>query len=264
MKIQYISDLHLEFPEHRSFYKEHRLKPLGDVLCIAGDLGYLNFRRRRHVYEKHCDAFLDYCSDNWKTTIIVPGNHEFYNGYKLKELPSKVDISDNVFLLNNAAHIISDVKFLGCTFWSSINPTEHMAVARNMNDYNFILYNKIRKFSPILSTAENKFSIDFFKTEFAKKDTTKTVIVTHHAPHKSSLNDYYNSHSFINSAYFTDMTDFILEHKPLLWVHGHTHAYKDYTIGETNIVSNSIGYLDYTNEPSDSISLNWASMLKEI
>ncbi len=41
MKIQYCSDLHMEFQENMRFMKSLPLEPVGDVLVIAGDVGYL-------------------------------------------------------------------------------------------------------------------------------------------------------------------------------------------------------------------------------
>jgi hypothetical protein len=45
MKIQYASDLHLEFSDNYSYLKCNPLKPVGDILVLAGDIGYLNDHR---------------------------------------------------------------------------------------------------------------------------------------------------------------------------------------------------------------------------
>jgi Icc-related predicted phosphoesterase len=38
------------------------------------------------------------------------------------------------------------------------------------------------------------------------------------------------------------MEEFILEHQPRLWIHGHTHETFDYRIGKTRIICNPRGY----------------------
>jgi Icc-related predicted phosphoesterase len=83
----------------------------------------------------------------------------------------------------------------------------------------------------------------------------RTIVVTHHAPSIKSNVDQYRSDR-LSAAFASNMEDFILEHQPRLWIHGHTHESFDYQIGKTRVVCNPRGYapieinkefkLDYT------------------
>lgn len=77
MKIQYASDLHLEFSDNSRYLKEHPLEVNGDILLLAGDIGYLGDDN----YQKH--PFWSWAADNYRQVIVIPGNHEFYAGFDL-------------------------------------------------------------------------------------------------------------------------------------------------------------------------------------
>ncbi len=67
MKLQYASDLHLEFSANSSYLKLNPLTVSGEVLLLAGDIGYLGDNN----YEKH--PFWTWASENYRPVIVVPG-----------------------------------------------------------------------------------------------------------------------------------------------------------------------------------------------
>ncbi len=59
MKIQYCSDLHLEFPGNKKFLDQHPIVPAGEVLLLAGDI--LPF-----ALHKKETAFIDLIADQYE------------------------------------------------------------------------------------------------------------------------------------------------------------------------------------------------------
>ena len=72
MKIQYCSDLHLEFRDNKDFIGERPIKPIGEISLLAGDV--VPFA----LIDKHND-FFNYVADHFQTTYWLPGNHEYYH-----------------------------------------------------------------------------------------------------------------------------------------------------------------------------------------
>lgn len=108
MKIQYASDLHLEFSDNNSYLKQNPLKPVGEILVLAGDIGYLNDDNN----SKH--PFWDWASDNYRQVIVSVGNHELYKYYDLAKMPQGIvsSIRKNVKCYYDAVVRIENVDFI--------------------------------------------------------------------------------------------------------------------------------------------------------
>ena len=67
MKIQYCSDLHLEFEQNRKYIINKPLSVCGDLLILAGDIVPLHD-------EFFGNSFFSFIADNYKQVFWVPGN----------------------------------------------------------------------------------------------------------------------------------------------------------------------------------------------
>lgn len=131
LKIQYVSDLHLEFVENSRYLKEHPLQVAGDVLVVAGDSHYLSNKECK----KH--PFWDWAADNYRQVAVIPGNHEFYDGFDLDELHEgwSYPLRSNVAYHYNDVLHLDDTDVILTTLWSYIGMTEAFVVQQAVNDF---------------------------------------------------------------------------------------------------------------------------------
>jgi predicted phosphohydrolase len=134
MKLQYCSDLHIEFPDNKEYILDNPIEPTGDILILAGDI--VPFA----VMGKHND-FFDYISRNFKMTYWILGNHEYYyyNVYSSGFLETQ--IRENIYLVNNCVKEISGVKLIFSTLWSNISQAKHFSIQNALSDFKAIKYN---------------------------------------------------------------------------------------------------------------------------
>ena len=130
MKIQYASDLHLEFRENTVFLTAHPLEVSGDILVLAGDIHV--FRGR--AWERH--PFFDWCAEHYLQTYIIPCNHEYYDGVELCERFDDYEyfIRENVRYINNRSTVMNGVELFFTTLWSIIQPVEIVTVQMGLTD----------------------------------------------------------------------------------------------------------------------------------
>jgi predicted phosphohydrolase len=238
MKLQYASDLHLEFPENKEFLKRNPLLPGGDVLILAGDI--VPFA----TMDKYGD-FFNYISDTYETTYWIPGNHEYYY-YDIAEKCGTLNekIRSNVFLVNNSSVILSNTKFILSTLWSKIGPLNQWVIQQRVSDFQVIKY-KNKRFSIDHFNDLYHESLKFLNSEIEMTFSGKTVVVTHHVPVLLNYPEQYKS-DVLNEAFAVDLSDLIECNKIDYWIYGHHHINVDeFTSGKTKMVTNQLGYVKY-------------------
>lgn len=244
MEIQYCSDLHLEFQTNINWIKENPLIPKAEILLIAGDTCYLEDNFIHH-------PFFDIVSKQFKMVYLIPGNHEFYNGFDSKiclELGYEIKIRKNVFLVNNFIKKINEVNIIFSTLWSNIQK-EKAIILTSMNDFRYIYFNG-KKLSIDQFNNFHLISWKFIKNSLKLLKNEKNIVVSHHLPSiKCNLEQYKNSK--LNEAFCVDLTSEIEDLNPQFWIYGHSHGNKPtFKINDTEMLCNQLGYVDFHEHKS--------------
>lgn len=239
MKIQYCSDLHLEFRENLRMMnaKDPVLDVAGDVLVIAGDVGYLSDKNVEHL------RLWKWMSENYRQVLMVAGNHEFYNHGDIAAMGDSWEkkFLPNVGYYHNKVIRIGTTDFILSTLWTRISPLDEMMVQAGMNDYRQILYNRHRLTAKDI-TDEFEKNFTFIQKSVETSDAEKIVVVTHHLPTFASIDKRYAGDP-LNVAFATELGNYIADSRINAWIYGHAHHQTDLMIGNTHLVSNPLGYV---------------------
>jgi len=235
-KIQYASDLHLEFPKNKEFFNAIPLVPNGDILILAGDI--VPFA----VMDKHQD-FFSFLSDNFQMTYWIPGNHEYYYfDAATKSGTFYEEIRSNVILLNNSVVQHQDTKLIFSTLWSKISLANQWNIERGLSDFHVINYNG-HKLTADDYNGMHANCINFINQELQNKDANKIVVVTHHVPTFKKYPKIYKN-STLNEAFAVELFDTIEASNADYWIYGHSHYNtKEFKIGTTQLLTNQLGYV---------------------
>jgi len=236
LKLQYASDLHLEFPANKEFLKQHPLQPVGDVLVLAGDI--LPFA----VMDKHQD-FFSLLSDQFETVYWLPGNHEYYHFDVAKRsgvLNEK--IRSNVFLVNNTSVVHENCRLLFSTLWSKISEGNQWQIEKSLNDFHQIKNNGFRLSAEKYNELHEE-SLAFLQKEISETAGEKIAVFTHHCPSFMNYPAQYKG-DILNEAFAVELFDFIKSSKINTWVYGHHHSNTpEFRIGRTKLITNQLGFV---------------------
>lgn len=247
MKIQYASDLHLEFGENSQWLKDNPLIPSADILVLAGDIGYLNDAN----YHSH--PFWDRVSQNYRQVIVIPGNHELYKFFDINDLHEgwRLKIRHNVQAYYNCIiKIDEDTDLIASTLWASIPPTEEYITERCVSDFKRIRDGEYRLSSQRFNVEHDRCR-NFIEKAVEESKAANIIVATHHVPSFRLMSEEFKDSS-INGAFTTELGNFIAGSRIRYWIYGHSHRNINKTIGDTRCVSNQLGYV-FQNEHSSFI-----------
>ena len=260
MIIQYASDLHLEFGMNSRYMQVYGLAEGGDVLLLAGDIGYLERRRIEQ------NPFFDWCSRHFREAVIVPGNHEYYrdpiardgrqDGISVEKTLYDYEhkVRDNVRYLNNRSMVIGDIEVFATTLWTVTDPRSYVGIQTGMNDCYQIHYEGHRLWADDFTVLHG--ICKAWLADALDRSTAQTkIVLTHHCPSISREFDRYEPSGVLFSAFHVDMKDFIADHDIDYWIYGHTHynggsgtVIPSRTPNGTTLLCNQLGYVELAED----------------
>ena len=244
LRIQFVSDLHLEFEQNRLWLEENPLEVTGDILLIAGDTAYLDVPKSgRDTYSQY--AFWDWASEHYKQVIVCLGNHDFYGYYDLATMPDGYckPIRHNVHAYYNKVISLGDVDIIVSTLWSFIEPFDAYQTEKGVSDFYRILYNGHRLTADDFN-AEHERCFDFIRKAVKASAAKTKIVLTHHVPTQQCTAKEFQG-SAINGAFTVELGNYIADSDIDYWIYGHSHRNINAQIGKTKILSNQLGYISH-------------------
>lgn len=261
MKIRVLSDTHIDDEFNRW---DDVPQADCDVTVMIGDVNNPMTGGLEWVAEKSAGAPI----------LYVPGNHCFYRGptgsgeentFYEDQMTRGRKMAENlgITMLQNDTVVIDDTRFIGATMWTDFSvlpvgwsPRDAMSQSQKgwtdqgrywerdyHNDYREIRFGgsgSKNRFTPSQSLALHRESRAYFERVLATPFDGETVAVTHMAPSRQSLPPGSHSHDWL---YASSLEHLMMgEDAPALWLHGHIHQNRDYTIGITRVIANPRGY----------------------
>ena len=152
---------------------------------------------------------------------------------------------ENVGYYQNQVVRIDDTDFILSTLWSHVPPQDEYFVEHGLNDFYQTKYEghrlNVHNYNDM-----HRYCLDFIKKSVAESSAKHIVVVTHHLP---TLKVVAAQHlgSDLNSAFATELGNYIVNSPIDVWIYGHSHTNIDTVIGDTKVVSNQMGYI-FQNE----------------
>jgi Icc-related predicted phosphoesterase len=188
-----------------------------DAIVLAGDTG--------EVRDNKTIKFLKELA-KYHPIILIFGNHDHWGLWPEKTLEIFQKELPQIHLLTSDKVLeFNGQKFVGDTLWYPQSQDKHFPDFKRIHDFVPWYYE------------QNEKTVKFLKENV----TPDTIVVTHHLPTKMAIHPNYANDEW-NKFFCYDMTDFIMERQPKLWVMGHSHQPCDFKLGKTRLILNARGY----------------------
>ena len=253
MKLQLLSDLHLEVQPDRVF------EPLADtdLLVLAGDIGTDKDNSPLPPGDFGLSRFSPLPQyGGWpKPVVFIPGNHE-YDGQdfdaahdRLRRLCDRLGIG----WLERQVLVIDGVRFAGTTLWTDFDALtppratpaqadQARGKAMRAADFYLAKTGTSRQGQQWLGASVRHQALtcqQWLRSTLAQPFDGPTVVVSHFAPSLRSADPRYGL--VPGTAGFCNRLDSLLPRADL-WLHGHLHCPSDYVEQGCRVVANPLGY----------------------
>jgi predicted phosphodiesterase len=263
MKIQLLSDLHLEVHPHWV----PQPAPGADLLVLAGDIGSYQSGSLLPDTDFGLSRFSPH--QGWPTPVFfIPGNHE-YDALDFDEAHARLRstcerlgitwLERETLIWPRQSGLA--VRFIGTTLWTdfdALGPQTHAAADPAINvlaqqlkarekafraaNYYLKKTGSHRHGQPMLAEAVRQQALvcqHWLTQALAEPFDGKTVVITHFAPSLASADPRYGMTP--GTAGFCNALDPLLA-QAQLWLHGHLHAPSHYTRNGCRVIANPLGY----------------------
>ena len=146
---------------------------------------------------------------------------------------------------NTVIPLEAGTELIASTLWAHIPPTEECLTERCVSDFKRIRNGKYRLSARRFNEEHSKCR-SFIERSVRESNAKNLVVLTHHVPSFLLMADEFKG-SPINGAFTVELGNFIADSRINYWIYGHSHRNINKVIGNTQCMSNQLGYV-FQNE----------------
>ena len=261
VRLQLMSDLHLETPRMLPMYASFHIEPESPYLALLGDIG--------SAHDDRLFAFLEEQLEQFEAVFYVLGNHEPYQPEDSTKSLTREDAvaamqrfeadaaarkEENpgtslgrFVLLDRRRYDVDDrVTILGCTLFSRIEEEQRSTVSLFVSDFS-----NIANWTVDAHNAAHEIDLAWLNEQVAsisRDEPHRTIaILTHYSPTvlpEASDPEHAEDDRGVRSAFATDLSGEVCwtSASVELWGFGHTHYNCDFVCEAKRVVANQRGY----------------------